>query len=76
MTWKVDSAVRDFYTGQILLQDDIVNVKLPKFNIKSHLDLAKPLKQLGLTDILNKDTPDLGLMAPTDDIKISSLHHR
>ena len=53
-----------------------MNVKLPKLKMKSHIDLAEPLKLLGLTDLLQKNTRDLGLMAPTDDLRLSTIKHR
>ena len=44
--------------------------------MRSHIDLAEPLKLLGLTDLLQKNTRDLGLMAPTDDLRLSTIQHR
>ena len=44
--------------------------------MRSSIDLYEPLRQLGLVDLLEKDTSDLGLMAPTDTLKLSSIKHK
>ena len=39
-------------------------------------DMLKTLKALGLVDLIEKKTSDLGLMAPQDTLKLSSFTHR
>ena len=58
------------------LQDEVVNVKLPKFKMQDTFQLLDPLKSLGLVDLIDKETADLGLMAPTDTLQLSSFTHK
>jgi len=58
------------------LKDEIVNVKIPKFEMSGKFDMLKSLKALGLVDLIEKNTSDLGLMAPQDTLKLSSFTHR
>ena len=57
-------------------QDEVVNVKIPKFEMSGNFDMLESLKALGLVDLIEKKTSDLGLMAPKDTLKLSSFTHR
>ena len=53
----------------------MVNVKLPKFKMSNKFDMLKYIEKLGLSDLIQKETSDLGLMAPSDALKLSSFTH-
>lgn len=40
------------------------------------IELTKSLRMLGLKDLVDGDTADLGLMAPTDTLRLSSFNHK
>ena len=44
--------------------------------MNGNFDMLESLKKLGLTDLIDKKTSDLGLMAPKDTLQLSSFTHR
>lgn len=58
------------------LQDEVVNVKLPKFKLNANFEMRDTLKSLGLEDLVQKQTSDLSLMAPGDTLQLSQFRHR
>jgi len=52
-----------------------VAVTLPKFTIRTQLDLSGPLKKLGMTDAFNAVATDFGRMSPTGQLFISAVVH-
>ena len=57
-------------------QDEVVNVKLPKFNMEANFEMREALETLGLKDLIQKQTADLSLMAPGDTLQLSQFRHR
>lgn len=60
---------------RILLQDEDVNVRIPRFKIKSEANIADALQNLGVKDIFNPSKSDLHIMAPNDNLFLSSVAH-
>ena len=44
--------------------------------MSGNFDMLESLKSLGLVDLIEKKTSDLGLMAPKDTLMLSSFTHR
>ena len=57
-------------------QDEVVNVKLPKFKLNANFEMRDTLRSLGLEDLVQKQTSDLSLMAPGDTLQLSQFRHR
>ena len=53
-----------------------MNVRIPRFRIKSEAKLRDALQNLGIVDIFDPDKSDLHLMAPNDDLFLSSVAHK
>ena len=60
----------------ICFQDEVVNVKLPKFKLNANFEMRDTLRSLGLEDLVQKQTSDLSLMAPGDTLQLSQFRHR
>eukprot|EP00095_Tigriopus_kingsejongensis_P008549 maker-scaffold989_size72935-snap-gene-0.9 protein:Tk08549 transcript:maker-scaffold989_size72935-snap-gene-0.9-mRNA-1 annotation:"hypothetical protein DAPPUDRAFT_51792" len=58
------------------LQDEVVNVRLPKFKLSGEVNLQDALEGLGLEDIFHPANSDLSLMAPKDKLHLSSIAHK
>jgi len=52
-----------------------VAVTLPKFTIRTQLDLSGPLKKLGMTDAFNAVAADFGRMSASGQVFISAVVH-
>jgi serpin B len=52
-----------------------VALTLPKFTIRTQLDLAGPLKKLGMTDAFNAVAADFGRMSASGQLFISAVVH-
>ena len=59
-----------------LLQDEKVNVRIPRFRIESDVNMVESLQNLGVTDIFDAEKSDLHLMAPNDDLHLSTIAHK
>lgn len=57
-------------------QNEVVNVRLPRFKISSDVQVVDALKSIGLQDIFDPDKSDLSLMAPADQVYLSSIAHK
>ena len=58
------------------LEDSVVNVRLPRFNISSDLEVEDALQSMGLTEVFKKGNKDLTLMAPVDQVSLSLIAHK
>ena len=58
------------------LQDELVNVRIPRFRIGSESNVVDALKNLGVEDIFDSEKSDLHLMAPNNDLYLSSVAHK
>ena len=74
----------DYYEKLILIfsflsyfvQDEIVNVRIPRFEISSSMDLLSSLKKLGLSEIFNKSNLDFSLMAQNENMFLTTVPHK
>eukprot|EP00096_Caligus_rogercresseyi_P007480 TRINITY_DN25347_c0_g1_i1.p1 TRINITY_DN25347_c0_g1~~TRINITY_DN25347_c0_g1_i1.p1 ORF type:complete len:402 (+),score=59.41 TRINITY_DN25347_c0_g1_i1:105-1310(+) len=58
------------------LENNPLTVRLPRFQISSSIQLDQPLQNLGILDIFSKDHSELSLIAPGQDLYISSIFHK
>ena len=59
-------------------QNEVVNVRIPRFQIGGDTgsSIQEALKSIGLTDIFDKNQSDLTLMAPNNNLHLTSIAHR
>ena len=57
-------------------QDDVVNVRIPRFRIKTEARITEALQRLGVTDIFDPAKSDLHLLAPNSNVHLSSVAHK
>lgn len=53
----------------------IVNYSVPKFDVTCDTDLAEGLKELGITDVFDKDKSDFGSLCDTDCVYVGQAKH-
>ena len=57
-------------------KDDLVNVRIPRFRIKTEARITEALQSLGVTDIFDPSKSDLHLLAPNSNLHLSSVAHK
>ncbi|XP_023935093.2 serine protease inhibitor 2.1-like [Bicyclus anynana] len=67
---KIDNDLKEF--GE---DEDVIDVKLPRFKISSNLVLNKPLNQMGVYDIFSSKKADFQQITK-EDIYISAIVHK
>jgi len=58
------------------LENEVVNVRLPRFKMSSDINVKEPLKSLGLVDVFNPSKADLSLMAPQAALSLTTIKHQ
>ena len=54
----------------------MVNVRIPRFRIKTEARVTEALQRLGVTDIFDPSKSDLHLLAPNSNLHLSSVAHK
>ena len=54
----------------------MVNVRIPRFRIKTEARVTEALQRLGVTDIFDPAKSDLHLLAPNSNLHLSSVAHK
>ena len=57
-------------------KDDVVNVRIPRFRIKTEARIIEALQRLGVTEIFDPSKSDLHLLAPNSNLHLSSVAHK
>ena len=52
-----------------------INLSLPKFDISSQTDLIEGMKELGITDVFDKDVSDFSSMTDEADLFVGKIDH-
>ena len=60
----------------VCFKDDVVNVRIPRFRIKTEARITEALQSLGVTDIFDPSKSDLHLLAPNSNLHLSSVAHK
>ncbi|CAB4058523.1 SERPINB1 [Lepeophtheirus salmonis] len=55
------------------LKTNAINVRLPRFKASSVIQLEEAFKNLGIVDIFSQETSELSLIAPGEDLFVSSI---
>ena len=63
-------------TSELVGQDEVVNVRIPRFELSSNVDLETSMKNFGLDVIFKKSNVDFSLMAKNENIFMTSMPHR
>lgn len=59
-----------------LLQDEMVNIRLPRFRVSQSANLVEALVRMGVTDIFSASKADFSGMSDERSVYISDIAHK